>query len=404
MSVRVIAPLISLLALSSLSCGEAFPPYWRVEGLRVLGVQAEPVTLRQGEASTLSALIHAPDDEPLSYTWEWCPFNTSAQDQYKCPFTRDELAALISANLPDDALPINVGLLLPAFELGEGPTATLPYPGNEALILGFCELVQSFIAQQGEGLAGQVGLSDCERGFEVSVRMSVRAGDQEIIASKRLKLWTGGPEGLVSTNPVTQGLELRLGRASDYEKVRAQLPWVKGPETPEDERWVAIPQDAPLPVLANIPFEVRSLTELDSLDMWTPPAPLNSGMDYLPPEREVALFRWFISAGDIEDVGGLWKEGVSAKSLQDASAMQFNIPYKPNAEDLEPRSRRTDWDQDGVPDAQDNCAYVANAEQRDSAGEGIGDACTVTLYSLVRDGRLGMGWTSRQVQIIGHAP
>ena len=91
MSVRVTAPLLSLLALSSLSCGEAFPPYWRVEGLRVLGIQAEPVTLRQGEEATLSALIHTPDDTPLSYTWEWCPFTTSAQDQYKCPFTRDEL-------------------------------------------------------------------------------------------------------------------------------------------------------------------------------------------------------------------------------------------------------------------------------------------------------------------------
>src|SRR5207245_948573 len=34
-----------------------------------------------------------------------------------------------------------------------------------------------------------------------------------------------------------------------------------------------------------------------------------------------------------------------------------------------------DADNDGVPNAVDNCPFVANADQADSNGNGIGDAC-----------------------------
>jgi hypothetical protein len=34
-----------------------------------------------------------------------------------------------------------------------------------------------------------------------------------------------------------------------------------------------------------------------------------------------------------------------------------------------------DSDGDGVPDLYDNCPYTANPDQKDSVGNGIGDAC-----------------------------
>lgn len=34
-----------------------------------------------------------------------------------------------------------------------------------------------------------------------------------------------------------------------------------------------------------------------------------------------------------------------------------------------------DSDGDGIPDAYDNCPYVYNPDQKDSVGDGIGDAC-----------------------------
>jgi len=34
-----------------------------------------------------------------------------------------------------------------------------------------------------------------------------------------------------------------------------------------------------------------------------------------------------------------------------------------------------DTDKDGVPDTSDNCPWAANADQADSDGNGVGDAC-----------------------------
>jgi uncharacterized protein (TIGR03382 family) len=41
-----------------------------------------------------------------------------------------------------------------------------------------------------------------------------------------------------------------------------------------------------------------------------------------------------------------------------------------------PKSAAADFDADGVPDATDNCDSVKNADQRDTNGDGVGDACS----------------------------
>jgi hypothetical protein len=46
-----------------------------------------------------------------------------------------------------------------------------------------------------------------------------------------------------------------------------------------------------------------------------------------------------------------------------------------------------DRDGDGIPDTADNCPYVANPDQRESTGDGVGDACKSTLVGdLNNDG------------------
>ena len=48
----------------------------------------------------------------------------------------------------------------------------------------------------------------------------------------------------------------------------------------------------------------------------------------------------------------------------------------------------TDTDGDGIPDAIDNCPFTPNADQKDSNGNGIGDACdtdTVTVGGIIAD-------------------
>jgi hypothetical protein len=48
----------------------------------------------------------------------------------------------------------------------------------------------------------------------------------------------------------------------------------------------------------------------------------------------------------------------------------------------------SDVDADGVPDAEDNCLMVSNAEQTDTDGDGWGDACDLTPSNAVDNGHL----------------
>jgi hypothetical protein len=77
--------LVMVVALGSAGCGEDFEPAWRVNDYRLLALQASPPVLQQGESATLRAVDYNPDDRDVTYTWEWCPFQTSAQNEFKCP-------------------------------------------------------------------------------------------------------------------------------------------------------------------------------------------------------------------------------------------------------------------------------------------------------------------------------
>jgi hypothetical protein len=388
---------LALLSLAPLwSCGPGFDPFELIQDTRVLAIKVEPPSIALGRPATISALAVTPlPGEEIEYAWDWCPFRTAAQNEYECPFTREELLAILST--PPEGAPSgeqpDIDLLsrfLPPFELGTDPTARLVIALPPEAALGFCQAAQGFLAGASEQLAQQIGLTDCSQGYEVSVRLIAtgKTSGKRIVTNKRFTLYTGGTD---NTNPTIASMQIRLAKASDSAKARDQLDWLKPAGTPRDEQWHTLDPDEPTPILAGLPFEVRALVDRDSLDIWQPPTP--QGATEAPPEELEALtYNWMMEAGSLEDTQRLFKDGLDGEpgvplTLENASNTTFNIP--------------TDDDGDGIAANKDNCPQVSNKDQTDTDGDGVGDACTVRIWAVARDGRLGNDWGQGALKIVG---
>lgn len=409
---RVGALAICAALLGVAACAEPFAPYWRIDKTRVLALKSDPVTLKPGKTATIEALVHNPDNLDLEYSWEWCPFLTSAQDEYKCPVTRDELIELLSQGAEEgmdgmDETPpdFDIGAFIPEFDLGDEEQATLAYPilGPDFL-LALCLGAQGALAGEDNELANQAAVSTCERGYEINVRVSIKVPGQDrpIVSAKRVNMWTGSMFDQ-NLNPDITDFAIRVQNTEDVSKV-SELSWVAQAESNED-RWYAIPEGETLELLAGIPYEVRTIIDEETVELWRPPAPAGSEEERAPEEREVFVFRWMVSNGDLDDSRKLYAPELN--ELDDASTAMFNVTYIQDPTDEELATLESgqdeDWDLDGISNEDDNCRYLANEDQRDSDGDKIGDACEVKLWSIVRDGRLGIDWIERDVKIIGHA-
>src|SRR5690554_32572 len=349
--IRVLCVLGALVvgAISSSGCGPDFAPYWRAKELRVLAIQADPVVLDGGEVAKLRVLAHhAPGDE-VEYTWEWCPFRVSTADAYECPVTVESLNAMLRQQAEESGEGTSFPEL-PAdfFELGTGEEVDFAYPATPALIRGFCEAILAAIsdAAANSPLSDQLPVLKCDEGFDISVRLVATSSNDEIISRKRMKLATG-PNTPKNLNPNVTGVDIKLAKIGDFANARASLPWLDAMSAAQIEDptggWQSIADDAPTPILAGIPYFVRSVVDPTSVELWTPPAPDGSDKTYLEPELEIFVFRWFVSDGDLETPSGLYVD--QTNTLLEAGESEFGIPY--DASDA-------DFDGDGVKNDSDN--------------------------------------------------
>jgi hypothetical protein len=271
---RLLCPSIVACSLAAAlgGCGEDLDPFNRINTLRVLAIKAEPASPGPGETATLSTLIFTPPalmgdggPPPITYQWSWCPLPGSANEGYPCTVSEAELQSMAS-------LTGTAGIVVPPFDLGTGATAMLPHGLNPLLLQQICAGV--------EGLPQTI---DCEGGFPVQVKLVVKAGGDEVVSVRTLRLRFGTSEP--NANPRIDGLAIRLPEAM------VDLPIA---ETPE----VTIPRAVASLLKAVVPLEMVAERYTGKDD--------NMQVAML---REQLTLSWFIESGDTDEQRTRWVEG-----------------------------------------------------------------------------------------------
>lgn len=346
-----------VLAALSISCSPDFDPYWKIDDLRVMAIQADPAVAMPGEPVTLLALVHAPADSDVDYDWSWCPFRLSAQDNYECPVDETDLEAIVDETDEDfDAQGI--------FDLGDDSQAVFLSPFEADEVRQFCEAIQREVIEEFDDaeMAGLLPGGDCSEGYEISVRLQVRTDDEDLIAAKRFLLWSGAEE--YNENPVVEKLQLRPADEEDLPVLQTEADWPVADGAGRDEQWVTLSDDEPLRVVADVALQLRTLVDPESQLVYTPPTP--RGAEDAPPEprAESFVYRHFSTTGDIDTSRHL--HAPEENTLEEASITE--LTFDPA-------------------EFEDDCPHFDDGQ------------CRMRLWSVVRDGRLGVDWISKPLLV-----
>jgi hypothetical protein len=163
---RKSALLASTLAL--VACGDAdFNKPSLLDKPRILAVRADPPQPSFGVATTLSTLLYQPPIERVAdqcptpgattYKWEWCPMAMIAdreQNKYVCPFPEAQFQALYTS--------LGLGAP-PPYQLGEGETMAFTNPFPAQLLYALCR------GDIGSSLSGASGGDNPDAGSGKSV-------------------------------------------------------------------------------------------------------------------------------------------------------------------------------------------------------------------------------------------
>lgn len=206
------AACLCVLTLATATCGEDFPPYSRIEGLRVLAIQSEPVAPAYRETTTLTPLVFANPGETVSYAWSWCPVAGPAAQNAPCLVTEAALVALIAERAGPE-----VATAFPPYNLGTGATATFTNPFPPALLEILCEN-QAESGDAGVSGAGDAGapvapalpfVFKCPNGFPVQIKMVATTATDTVTTVRTLDL-AYKADAPFNSNPVISDLTMQL--------------------------------------------------------------------------------------------------------------------------------------------------------------------------------------------------
>ena len=341
-----------------IGCGPDFAPYWKINKLRVMAIQADPVVAGHLEPVTLSALVYAPDDREIDYDWSWCPVRLSVDDDYECPVDADDFAAL-GADEGDgdggDELPEDLGD--DPFDLGDDSEAQFINFFEEEQVREFCEAIQQQFIEEvdDEQMADLLPGGDCEEGYEVSVRLEVTSGDESMLSTKRFRLSAGSDDD--NENPRIDDLQVRPADSDDLSVLRDEAGWDIDDDVDRSDQWISMPADEDLRVVEDVSLEVRTVVDPDSLGEYTP-----SGAD--EPREEALDYRYFTTSGNYSTSTRLFSPGDNR--LETASDVELSLTSG---------------------QIEDECQDVTD------------DGCRVRVWSVVRDARLGVDWIGGRLMV-----
>lgn len=183
----------------------------------------------------------------------------------------------------------------------------------------------------------------------MTARVEVSTDDDSIVASKRFMLSGGADEP--NENPEFTEFEVRPAESGDLAVLRDEAGWDVPAGADHDDQWVTVPEDEDVDALFDVPLEFRALTDADSVQTYTQA----SGES----REEAFVYRHFATSGGLRGSRGLYSPGEN--TLEDAATTAFSV-----GEDSE----------------------CQEEEQR---------GCGVRIWSVVRDGRLGVDWIERRL-------
>jgi len=222
---------------------------------------AEPPTVIPNGTTTLEALVYAPNDEPVSYAWSWCPMRAGASDGFACALTEEELKAqLAAAGLPADDL---------TYDLGSSETAVFQYPVSPLVLAALCAAPLS-----GAGDFAPF-LLNCDQGFPASIGLVIRKGSEEISAFKAISLALDA-ESLPNTNPSV--VALAIARPGDAREAAILLE--------SDARTYEVTLSEEYDLFAEVP-EASAESFFGTTTVGVDPTD----------QREILILTWFIEGG-----------------------------------------------------------------------------------------------------------